>query len=706
MNEAGRRATPEELLRDLGLRQKLTVFLAAAPGAGKTRRLLTDARSMLAAGTRAMIGWIETKGRLDLERLAAGIPRIPPRAIAIQGAWFEDFDFEAALAARPQVVILDELPHANLPGGAHAKRWEDALALRERGIGVLTAFNIQHLETAAPAAERILGYPVREIVPQAFLDAADAVIAIDVSPELLHERVRAGLVFNPEDAERALAAAFRPQALLGLQDLLLRTIDDLTVPVVEGRRVSAAIAVVPPGASARSVAMRAADLAAALDLSLAVTAPTAGDDDALVRAAADFDAQVLPWPLVARQRLALGAFNASLVIIPRGASAATLVSGPMDRDVFVVDAMRPDAQARSAPIDANPLAQTAGDRLRIGYGKLTVYLGACAGSGKTYSMLERAHQLQGAGVDVVVAFVETHGRPETEALLAGLEILPRATIDAGSVRYEELDRQALLARKPAVALIDEFAHTNPPGSEFAKRYQDVLSVLRSGISVMTTLNIQHLEGLGDPVARMTGIRVRETLPDRILDLADEIIFIDCPPEVIRERLRQGKVYTAERVEVALTHFFRTENLAALRELALREALRVRKPRRGVPLITRLLLGVAARERDLALVHRIAGLAARLEIGFTVAHVSPDRERAGDAINALREATRDLRGRWLLEESPDPIRTLVAAAERDGASTIAVEGARTKPRLFHRPSVARRLLDAGARELLVLTPAKM
>jgi two-component system sensor histidine kinase KdpD len=699
--ESGR-AAPEQLLRQFGLSPKLTVYLAAAPGSGKTHRLLSEARSRMNAGSRVVIGWIETKGRPQLDELCDGIPAIPPRIVEIAGARFAEFDLDAALAAKPEVLILDELPHTNLAGSIHAKRWQDALALRAAGIGVLTGFNIQHLESAAPIAERLLGFPVREIIPDSFLAAADEVVAIDASPELLADRMRAGLIVKREDAETALHGAFRPATLRLLRELLMRKIDDLTIPDVEARRVSTAVLLAPAGTDIAEVARRAAEVAGALDLALEIAFDIAPDAESSQRAARAVNARIIPWPgetggVPARD------LGASLIVVPPGPLAEALLAGPTDRDIYVVGSGARATQASG--VDVHPLAQTAGDRLRIGFGKLTIYLGASAGCGKTYSMLDRAHELKAAGVDVVGAFVETHRRADTEAMLRGLETLPRRVGESGGVRREELDVDALLVRHPAVALIDELAHTNAPGSVFAKRYEDVLSVLRAGISVMTTLNIQHLEGLGDPVARMTGVRVRETLPDRILDLADEVIFIDCAPDTLRERLRQGKIYPPERIDRALTNFFREENLAALRELALRESIRARGARKAQSGITRLFVGVADRARDAGLIRRCAALAARLEAGFTVAHVALRSDASdSDALAELRELTRDLRGRWVSKSSADPARGLIAAALADGATTIAVEGRRTKVRLFGRAPFARRLLRAGARELLVLTTA--
>ncbi len=207
---------------------------------------------------------------------------------------------------------------------------------------------------------------------------------------------------------------------------------------------------------------------------------------------------------------------------------------------------------------------------REGRSRLKVFVGAAPGVGKTYAMLEAARARQREGVDVVVGVVETHGRPETEALLADLEVLPRRRLAYRGQELLELDLDALLARRPQLAIVDELAHTNAPGSRHPKRFQDVEELLDAGIDVYTTVNIQHLESLNDVVAQITGIRVRETIPDRILDRADEVKLIDLPPEELLERLREGKVYVPEQAERAIRHYFRPGNLAALRELALRE----------------------------------------------------------------------------------------------------------------------------------------
>src|SRR6476659_3851867 len=202
--------------------------------------------------------------------------------------------------------------------------------------------------------------------------------------------------------------------------------------------------------------------------------------------------------------------------------------------------------------------------------KLRVYIGAAPGVGKTYQMLEDAHLLKKQGADIVVAVVETHGREDTKAMIGDLERVPMRRIEYRGVTLEEMDVDAVVARHPAIAIVDELAHTNVPGSKNRKRYEDVLDLLGAGISVITAVNIQHLESLNDVVSRTTGVRVRETIPDYLLRRADEVVNVDVSVETLRTRLRQGKIYDVVKIEQALNNFFRKGNLSALRELALRQ----------------------------------------------------------------------------------------------------------------------------------------
>ena len=204
-------------------------------------------------------------------------------------------------------------------------------------------------------------------------------------------------------------------------------------------------------------------------------------------------------------------------------------------------------------------------------GRLRIYLGMAPGVGKTFAMLNEAHRRRARGTDVVVAFVEAYGRPNTMRAIADLEVLPRKKIPYQGATLEELDTDAVIARRPAVALVDELAHTNAPGSTHEKRWQDVEELLDAGITVISTVNIQHLESLADLVQTITGVAVRERIPDKVIDEADEIELIDITPHALRQRMEHGNIYPPERAEQALRQFFREGNLGALRELALRRA---------------------------------------------------------------------------------------------------------------------------------------
>jgi two-component system sensor histidine kinase KdpD len=203
-------------------------------------------------------------------------------------------------------------------------------------------------------------------------------------------------------------------------------------------------------------------------------------------------------------------------------------------------------------------------------GKLKVYIGSAAGTGKTYRMLQEGNDLRRRGVDVVVGFVETHRRAETEAQIGELAIVPRKRIEYRGVTLEEMDVEAVIARHPRVALVDELAHTNVPGAGRLKRWEDVMTILDAGINVISAVNVQHLESLNDMIQQAIGVTVRETVPDWVVASADQVVNLDIPAEDLRQRLREGKIYPADKIEASLANFFTEENLSTLRELALRE----------------------------------------------------------------------------------------------------------------------------------------
>ncbi len=360
----------------------------------------------------------------------------------------------------------------------------------------------------------------------------------------------------------------------------------------------------------------------------------------------------------------------------RAATAADRVAA--DRAAAAYDRVSPASQ------DSVDIVEPAGH--------FRIYLGAAAGVGKTYAMLSEGHRRLDRGADVVVGFVESHGRRATESLVEGLEVVPREALEYRGCAMEEMDAEAVLRRRPKVALIDELAHTNVPGSgPHVKRWQDVLEILAAGIDVITTVNIQHLESIADEVEQMTGARVRERVPDWVVRKADQIELVDSSPEQLRRRMLHGNVYPASRVQQALTHFFRTDNLIALRELALRfladeteeellDHLRQHNARGMWETAERIMVAVTGAAADDALVRRAARLGARARAEVDVLHVAAsdgtvrDRQR----IDTLRELTADVGAHWYEMDDDDPVGAIVRFARKHRITQIVI-GASSRSR---------------------------
>jgi two-component system, OmpR family, sensor histidine kinase KdpD len=320
-------------------------------------------------------------------------------------------------------------------------------------------------------------------------------------------------------------------------------------------------------------------------------------------------------------------------------------------------------------------------------GKLKLYIGFAAGVGKTWRMLEEAHALRRRGVDVVGGLVETHGRAETAALIGELEIIPRRRVEYRGVAVEEMDLDAVLARRPTVAIVDEIPHTNVPGSRNRKRYQDVQDLLAAGVNVIGALNIQHLESLNDLVERNTGVRVRETVPDAFLERADQVVNLDLAVEDLLDRLRSGRIYPADRIPWALDHFFRDANLAALRELSLREVAEsldrsaARRPAESAPLPPpgRVMVCLSSNPpHGATLLRRGSRAAGRLNTDWYVVYVETPRE-APDRIDSEAqrrllqniERTRELGGEFVRLRAADPVPALLHFARTHRVSEIVI-----------------------------------
>jgi two-component system, OmpR family, sensor histidine kinase KdpD len=351
-------------------------------------------------------------------------------------------------------------------------------------------------------------------------------------------------------------------------------------------------------------------------------------------------------------------------------------------------------------------------------GKLKVYIGSAAGTGKTYRMLQEAHELRRRGVDVVVAYVETHARAETEAQIGDLEVIPRRKVEYRGVTLEEMDVDAVIARRPVIAVVDELAHTNVPGARNGKRWQDVLLLLDEGINVISAVNVQHLESLHGVLERELGVLVRETVPDWVVAQADQVVNLDIPAEDLRQRLREGKIYHPDKIQTALANFFTDENLTTLRELALREVASsvdrsreeiVRRAEDGgpapAPKTVDRVMACLSSDPPLSrvLLRKASRIAGRLSSDWFCVYVQTPEERADRIDSTVQrhlvdniQLAQSLGAEVVKLEGSDVAAALARFAAERGV-TLAVVGETRRSRWYRlrRGSVVERLLAASA-----------
>jgi two-component system sensor histidine kinase KdpD len=338
-------------------------------------------------------------------------------------------------------------------------------------------------------------------------------------------------------------------------------------------------------------------------------------------------------------------------------------------------------------------------------GKHKIFIGMAPGVGKTYRMLEEGHALKQDGVDVVVGLLETHGREETAHKAEGLDLIPRKRMNCRGVMLQEMDTEAILERAPQLALVDELAHTNVPGSQWEKRYQDVEQLLEAGIDVYSTVNIQHLESLNDLVHRISGVVVRERIPDRVIDAADEIVVVDVTPEMLQERLQEGKIYAPEKIDQALHNFFRRSNLIALRELALREiadnieeesVATEQNPHCNIQ--ERVLVCISTYPNSIQLLRRGARITNHMNGRLFVLFVAPTGKFLSKPealhIETCERLCQEFEGEFLRVESPDIVTAIVEVSTKERITQIVLgETRRSRLQLLFNGSIVQRLMRA-------------
>ncbi|CAG7649296.1 universal stress protein [Paenibacillus allorhizosphaerae] len=723
--ETFKRKTPEELLLSISKlhRGRLKVYIGAVSGSGKTYHMLREGQSLKTQGIDVVICAVSTMQRPETVGQIGDLERVPSIHWMKGAIEKKDLNLEALIDRNPEVVLVDGLAHRNREGARFATRAEDIRYLLGCGISVITTVNVYELEGVTELAKKLTGVEVHETVPAETLEMADEVVLIDATPEALLSRAAEGHL------KLGQGSLFKPGHLAVLRELSLRLMAEGVNESLEKYREGLGM-IGPSGAAERILVStqyhwngsiyvrRGQQIAKRLNGELIVVA-FVQEKKQLTKEAAAFRGSIIKLvekvgggfeelPLQSRRSLpgvlVTYALEHGVTRIVMGHSKQTkwqefwqgsivhdMLRLTKNIDVFIVADRAAHEGERILPAklekpeeEAELFRRLSSQEVeskirRIKRGHFKVYIGAAPGVGKTYTMLREGNDLLKKGINVRVGLLETHGRQETLAQIGHLETVPRKVIEYRGSRLEEMDTHEIIRLNPEVVLVDELAHTNVPGSKNKKRYEDILDILSAGISVITTVNVQHLESLNDAVEQITGIRVRETVPDHILRLADEVQLIDVAPESLQQRMREGRIYSMDKVDQALNHFFKTGNLIALRELALREiaddvderleswqrSSSLRGPCRRQEVIHVCIDTTPQAER---LIRRGFRIAYRLKARWYVTYVRMERQELGE------EARRRLESLQQLTERLGGTFETIAAAGRKQLSAVIVSQA--------------------------------
>ncbi|ASA21494.1 histidine kinase [Paenibacillus donghaensis] len=611
-----KRKSAEEILYSIyRLHQgRLKIIIGSVSGSGKTYHMLQEGRLLKEQGIDVVISAVSTMQRSETIEQLLDLERVPSIHWLREGKEQKDLPLEALLERNPEVLLVDGLAHRNRESARFATRLEDIRYLMDHGISVITTINVYELAGTEELVYQLTGIMAEDTVPQNTLELADEVRLIDVSPETILKRIDEGILGGEPHP-----AMSRRGNLGVLRELSLRLVAEGVNDSLEKHREEQGL-IGPSGAAERilvsaqyhwngslyvrrgqQIARRLGGELMVVTFTLpkrALTPEQQSFKRSIVKLVERVNAGFEELPLIHMRQLPALLVryalrnNVTRIVMGhsrrsrwqekwQGSIANRVLRATRHIDVFLMADRAEQEGERILPIKAKPEGSSepfhrlTTEELEkkietIRRGTFKVYIGAAPGVGKTYKMLQEGNLLLKRGIDVVIGLLETHGRRETLEQIGGLLTIPRAIIPYQGTQLEEMDTDAIISRHPEVVLVDELAHTNMPGSVNRKRYEDVIRLLEQGISVITTVNVQHLESLNDAVAQLTGVRVRETVPDAILKMASEVELIDVTPQMLQERMRSGRIYASEKVNQALESFFRIGNLIALRELALRE----------------------------------------------------------------------------------------------------------------------------------------
>ncbi|MFE4351283.1 universal stress protein [Peribacillus butanolivorans] len=622
MPDQFRRKTPDEILKSISNIKKgrLKIILGAVYGSGKTYHLLLEGNELKKRGIDVVVGVVCTSSSpKTLEQLGC-LEIIPSIEWEQNGHVRQDLNMKEIYKRNPEVILVDQLAHKNHSSAKNPTRLEDVKELINNEISVITTINIYELKGVKKVAEQLLQLPlhVNDTVPEDTLTQADEVRLLDVTPEAILKRLQEGEIEEKDEQAKGLVQLYNKDNLAVLRELSLRFLaGEVEEDLTEYREEEGLLG--PSGASERilvcvqyhwngSILIRRGDQIAKrlggelLIVSFVPTQRKLSKEEEMFKRSMQklinklngkFEELTIKGEEIAEEivEYAMQHYVTRIILghskrtrweeIIHGSIVNRILRKTKNIDVFIVADRAEVHGERVIPAihsktrKKNPYQRLSPDEIKekiqgVKRGTLKIYIGAAPGVGKTYTMLREANQLNQNEIDVVIGLLETHGRKETAAQIGTLEIIPRKHITYKNVVLEEMDLKAIIIRNPEVVLVDELAHTNVPRSNNQKRYQDVIAILDAGISVISTMNIQHVESLNDSVKQITGVCVRETVPDSFLHLADELELIDISPKALRQRMQEGYIYARDKVEQSLSNFFKTRNLIALRELTLLE----------------------------------------------------------------------------------------------------------------------------------------